>query len=93
MHTELLEACMEAAQIVTETVIERDMECTYLFSPLPLVSSSMMRPQCDTLPSGRDEMSGEVHGEFLMPSRRDEPLPSDVDEMSKVLSTKGGRVK
>ncbi len=28
-----------------------------------------------------------------MPSRRDEIFPSDVDEMCKVLNTKGGRVK
>ncbi len=53
----------------------------------------MTRPQRDALPSGREEMSREVRGEFLMPCRRDEMLPSNVDEMSKALSTKGGRVK
>ncbi len=38
-------------------------------------------------------MSGDVHGEFLTPFRRDEMFPSDVDKMHNVLSTKGGRVK
>ncbi len=90
---ELQEAGTEAAQIVTKTVIEHDSEFSYLFTLPPLTSSSTTRPQCNASPSGRDEMSEEVHGEFLMPSRRDEMLPSDVDEMSNVLSFTEGRVK
>ncbi len=60
MHMELLEAGTETAQIVTETVIEHDSEFSYLFSLLQVASSSMMQPQCDASPSGRDEISREV---------------------------------
>ncbi len=67
MCKELPEAAMEAAQIVTETVIEHDLEFSNLFSLPPLASLStqgavlMLTRQDEMLPSDIDEMSNVLY--------------------------------
>ncbi len=71
MHMELPEVGMEAAQIVTETVIERDESEFSIFFSLPSVASSSML-NAALMPSRGDELNRKLYGKLQKPSKSGE---------------------